>query len=121
MNPNLFLSNNFQYKEIILKKWKKMLRSFSHSIRSICTQCNQDKLCLSTYLQFEKNEINIKKINSCKDCVYYVLPKGEKIGYCKNIRIEKPISKKNIYMDVITSRMYHDLCAPCGKYFIPKK
>ena len=91
------------------------------SIRSICTQCNQDKLCLSTIVQFQKNEINIKKINPCKDCVNFFIPKGESIGYCKNIEIQNPISKKNKYADVITSRSYYDLCAPCGRYFFSKK
>ncbi len=86
--------------------------------RLYCNVCNQNRLCLGTFMRIEDKEIEIIKDKPCNDCVNFLCKKNEKIGRC--ILYENPYDKKQ-KLNVFVCRQYKDLCGPCGKYFNKKK
>lgn len=85
--------------------------------RNYCQFCHLPRLCIGNEINIKKNWIEVKKINPCIDCKFFKYHPKKEIGLCK--RYKSIIT--NEYMDVISTRYYQDLCAPCGKDFVKKK
>lgn len=106
--------NNYLFKNNELKK-------------TICTECEPNniygKVCIKQVIHYNKenNCLDLIELNPCVECVNFRKNKKIKINQ-SNIF---PIGKCNLFrmintkenLDTITSRMYYDLCGPCGKYF----
>jgi hypothetical protein len=64
----------------------------------------------------KKEEIEIRKINPCIECRFFKMNKKKGYGVCKKYKSIE--TGEN--MDVISTRYYADLCAPCGREFVKK-
>ncbi len=95
--------------------------------KSICTECESNniygKICIKQVIHFNKKskELELVEINPCIECKNFQKSSSktvnnENLGLCKLFRIKE--NKKPI--DTFTSRIYYDLCGPCGKYFEKK-
>ena len=85
--------------------------------RNYCQFCNLPRLCIGNEFKFKKDVIEIEKHNPCNECTFFKYNLKKEIGLCK--KYKSVIT--NQYMDVISTRYYQDLCAPCGKDFVRKK
>jgi hypothetical protein len=95
---------------------------FNYTYRNICTECNPNNIygtiCIKQVAHFDKkNEcIELIELKPCIDCINYKKDKKIKIkneGKCKLFRMKDT----HEILDTITSRIYHDLCGPCGKFY----
>ncbi len=81
-------------------------------------------ICKKQDIIIQKNKIEIFDIKPCNECKNFIENKSKNNilkneGYCALFKF-KLNQKNNKYLDTINSRLYHELCAPCGKFFETK-
>ncbi len=81
-----------------------------------CEFCQLPKLCIGNEFNIQKDMIEIRKINPCIECKFFKMNKKKGYGVCKKYKSIE--TGEN--MDVISTRYYADLCAPCGREFVKK-
>ncbi len=87
-----------------------------------CGCIKGDIICKKQDIIIQKNKIEIFDIKQCIECKYFIKNKSkdnilQNEGYCALFKLNE---KKNKYLDTINSRLYYELCAPCGKFFESK-